>query len=181
MPKKSDLSNVNALRRDARKHLERGAVTADYSANREAVIALLNQALATELVCVLRYRRHCFMARGIFARGVAAEFLAHSNNELEHVDQLAARIVQLGGAPDFSPDGLSSRSHAVYVESTTLRGMLNEDLIAERIAISSYREMVRYLGTDDPTTSDLLKYILAVEEVHAKDLADLLEDFPKAG
>ena len=178
MQKKSELSTVKTLRRDARKHPEHGAVTADYCADREAVIALLNQALATELVCVLRYRRHCFMARGIFARGVAAEFLTHSNNELDHADLLAARIVQLGGAPDFSPDGLSERSHAEYIEGTSLRSMLNEDLIAERIAINSYREMVRYLGTDDPTTSDVLKSILAVEEEHADELADLLQDFP---
>ena len=178
MPKKSELSNVHTLRRDARKQTEQGAVTTDYCADREAVIGLLNQALATELVCVLRYRRHCFMARGIFARGVAAEFLTHSNEELEHADQLAARIVQLGGEPDFSPDHLADRSHAEYVAGTSLHSMLTEDLIAERIAISSYREVVRYLGTDDPTTSDMLKSILAVEEKHADDLADLLDDFP---
>lgn len=178
MPKKSDLTSIKALRSDARKHLEQGAVTADYSADRKAVIEQLNQALATELVCVLRYRRHYFMARGIHARGVAAEFLAHSNEELGHADMLAARIVQLGGEPDFAPANLAGRSHAEYVAGTSLRDMIREDLVAERVAITSYRNMVRYLGTDDSTTSDMLKTILAVEEQHADELADLLQDFP---
>jgi bacterioferritin len=180
MSKKSDLSNVETLRRDARKHIEQGAVTADYSADRAALIEQLNQALATELVCVLRYRRHHFMARGIHARAVAAEFLAHSNEELGHADLLAARIVQLGGEPDFAPSDLSGRSHAEYVAGISLRDMIREDLVAERIAINSYRDMIRRLGENDPTTSDMLKGILAVEEEHADDLADLLEDFPHA-
>lgn len=180
MSKKSELTNVKTLRRDARKDMELGAVTADYSADRAAVIDQLNQALATELVCVLRYRRHYFMARGIHARGVAAEFLAHSNEELGHADLLAARIVQLGGEPDFAPANLAGRSHAEYVAGNSLRDMIREDLVAERVAINSYRDMVRYLGTDDPTTSDMLKGILAVEEEHADELADLLEDFPHA-
>lgn len=180
MAKNSDLTNVATLRRDARKHMELGAVTADYSADRAAVIDQLNQALATELVCVLRYRRHYFMARGIHARGVAAEFLAHSNEELGHADLLAARIVQLGGEPDFAPTNLAGRSHAEYVAGNSLRDMIREDLVAERVAINSYRDMVRFLGTDDPTTSDMLKGILAVEEEHADELADLLEDFPHA-
>ena len=178
MSNKSELSNVITLRRDARTNLEQGAVTADYCADRPAVIEQLNQALATELVCVLRYRRHYFMARGIHARGVAAEFLAHSNVELEHSDLLAARIVQLGGEPDFAPANLAGRSHAEYIAGTSLRDMIREDLVAERIAVHSYREMIRYLGADDPTTSTLLKGILAVEEEHANELADLLEDFP---
>ena len=180
MPKKSDLTSVKNLRSDARKHLELGAVTADYRADRKAVIEQLNQALATELVCVLRYRRHYFMARGIHARGVAAEFLAHSNEELGHADLLAARIVQLGGEPDFAPANLAGRSHAEYVAGTSLRDMIREDLVAERVAITSYRDMIRYLGADDPTTSDMLKAILAVEEQHADELADLLQDFPHA-
>lgn len=178
MSKKSDLANVNTLRRDARKHIELGAVTADYSADREAVIEQLNQALATELVCVLRYRRHYFMARGIHARGVSAEFLAHSNEELGHADLLAARIVQLGGEPDFAPADLAERSHAEYVAGTNLLDMIREDLVSERVAINSYRDMIRYLGSDDPTTSDMLKGILAVEEEHADELADLLHDLP---
>lgn len=172
------LSSVQTLRHEARKHIELGAVTVDYCADRKEVIQQLNEALATELVCVLRYRRHYFMARGIHARGVAAEFLAHSNEELGHADLLAARIVQLGGEPDFAPANLTDRSHAEYVAGSSLRDMIREDLVAERIAINSYRDMVRYLGTDDPTTSDMLKGILAVEEEHADELADLLEDFP---
>lgn len=180
MSQKPNLTNVETLRRDARKHLEQGAVTADYSADREEVIKQLNEALATELVCVLRYRRHYFMARGIHARGIAAEFLAHSNEELGHADLLAARIVQLGGEPDFAPDSLAGRSHAQYVAGSTLVDMIREDLVAERVAINSYRDMIRYLGHDDPTTSDILKGILAVEEEHADELADLLEDLPQS-
>jgi len=178
MPKTFNLTNVETLRHDARKHIEQGAVTADYSADRSEVIQQLNQALATELVCVLRYRRHHFMARGIHSRSVAAEFLVHSNEELGHADLLAVRIVQLGGEPDFAPADLADHSHAEYVAGTTLHDMIHEDLVAERVAINSYRDMIRYLGADDPTTSDLLKGILAVEEEHASDLADLLEDFP---
>lgn len=178
MSNKPHLTSVKTLRSDARKNLEQGAVTADYSANREEVVKQLNEALATELVCVLRYRRHHFMARGIHARSIASEFLAHSNEEQGHADLLAARIVQLGGEPDFAPDGLAARSHAQYVAGTTLVDMIREDLVAERIAINSYRDMIRYLGADDPTTSDILKGILAVEEEHADELADLLEDLP---
>jgi bacterioferritin len=178
MSKKTELTNTKTLRHDARKDLEQGAITADYCADRSAVIEQLNQALATELVCVLRYRRHFFMARGIHARSVAAEFLAHSNEELGHADLLATRIVQLGGEPDFTPDNLATRSHAEYVAGKSLRDMIREDLVAERIAINSYREVIRNLGEDDPTTSDMLKGILAVEEEHANELADLLQDFP---
>lgn len=166
------------MRRDARQHIEQGAVTADYSANREEVLKQLNEALATELVCVLRYRRHYFMARGIHSRGVAEEFLAHSNEELAHADQLAARIVQLGGEPDFNPTELAGRSHAEYVAGSSLNDMIKEDLVAERIAIHSYRNMIAYLGHDDPTTSNLLKSILAIEEEHADELSDLLADLP---
>jgi bacterioferritin len=178
MTKKPVQATIKTLRSDARKHLMQGAVTNDYSADRAEVINQLNQALATELVCVLRYRRHYFTARGIHSRGVAEEFLAHSNEELGHADRLAARIVQLGGEPDFSPDELAARSHAEYVEGITLVDMIRENLVSERIAIDSYRHMVKYLGNDDPTTSDLLKAILAVEEEHANDLADLLEELP---
>jgi len=172
------LTDVATLRSQARKHIEHGAVTAGYSADRNQVLKMLNEALATEVVCVLRYRRHHFMARGIHGQSVGAEFLIHSNEEQGHADLLAARIVQLGGEPDFSPDSLSKRSHAEYVAGDTLTQMIQENLVAERIAIDSYRDMVRYLGDQDPTTSDLLKQILAVEEEHADELADLLEGMP---
>jgi bacterioferritin len=175
---KKDLTDVPTLRKRARQHIEEGAVTSGYGADREAVLKLLNDALATEIVCVLRYRRHHFMARGIHSKGVAEEFLAHSNEEQGHADQLAERIVQLGGEPDFSPQSLARRSHAEYVAGTTLIEMIKEDLIAERIAIDSYREFVQYLGDRDPTTQRLLKSILAVEEAHADELADLLQDVP---
>ena len=174
------LSDVATLRAQARKHIEDGAVTAGYSADRVRVLELLNEALATELVCVLRYRRHHFMARGIHAKTIADEFLAHSNEEQGHADTLAERIVQLGGEPDFSPDNLSGRSHAEYVTGGTLVQMIQEDLVAERIAIDSYRELIQYLGHQDPTTSHLLRGILAVEEQHADELADLLVGLPAA-
>ena len=178
MSKKPELTSIKTLRSDARKNIELGAVTAGYKADRVEVLKQLNQALATELVCVLRYRRHYFMARGIHARGVAAEFLVHSNEELGHADSLAARIVQLGGEPNFAPNDLASSSHAEYVAGDSLPDMIKEDLIAERIAIDSYRDMINYLGTDDPTTRALLKAILAVEDQHADELADMLEGFP---
>jgi bacterioferritin len=172
------LTDVATLRARARQHTEGGAVTAGYKADRSQVLNMLNEALATELVCMLRYRRHHFMARGIHAQGVAKEFMEHAREEQAHADELAARIVQLGGEPDFSPDTLTSRSHAEYVAGQTLVDMMREDLVAERIAIDSYREMVQYLGHQDPTTSDLLKRILAVEEAHADELSDLLEGLP---
>jgi len=178
MATKTTLTDVKTLREQARTHIEQGAVTAGYSADRAEVVKLLNDALATELVCVLRYRRHHFMARGIVAKSIADEFLAHSNEEQGHADLLAARIVQLGGEPDFSPDSLSGRSHAEYVAGKTLVEMIKEDLIAERIAIDSYRELIQYLGQQDPTTSKMLKDILAVEEEHADELADLLVGLP---
>lgn len=179
MKSKMALTDVATLRALARKHIEHGAVTAGYTADRFEVLRLLNQALATEIVCVLRYRRHHFMARGIHAKAVADEFLVHSNEEQLHADQLAARIMQLGGEPDFSPDSLSARSHAEYVAGNSLADMIREDLVAERIAIDSYRELIQYLDEQDPTTSHLLKGILAVEEQHADELADLLDDMPR--
>ena len=175
MTKRSAMIDVATLRKQAREHLEDGAVTAGYSADRGTVLQLLNDALATELVCVMRYRRHHFMARGIHSQAVAQEFLMHSNEELGHADQLAERIVQLGGEPDFAPANLSARSHAEYVEGKTLIDMIKEDLIAERIAIDSYRDFIQYLGDQDSTTRRLLELILAVEEEHADDLADLLQ------
>ena len=178
MENTDNLTDVATLRRRARQHLDDGAVTSGYGADRETVLGLLNAALATELVCVLRYRRHHFMAKGIQSKGIADEFLAHSNEEQGHADQLADRIVQLGGEPDFSPDSLASRSHAEYVEGESLVGMIKEDLVAERIAIDSYRDFIRYLGDQDPTTRRMLETILAVEEQHADELSNLLEDLP---
>ena len=172
------LSDVTELRRRARKNIEQGAVTEGYRGDVTTVIDLLNQALATEIVCVLRYKRHYFMASGIHAQPVAAEFLEHANEEQGHADQIAERITQLGGAPDFNPQGLATRSHAEYVEGNSLIEMLQEDLVAERVAIESYGEMVRYIGTDDPTTRRMLEGILAVEEEHAEDLKTLLETLP---
>ncbi len=175
MANQSFLTDIKTLRERARRHIENGAVTEGYTADRETVIKLLNEALATEIVCVLRYKRHYFMASGIHAEGVAAEFLQHANDEQGHADQIAQRIVQLGGEPDFNPEGLLSRSHAEYVEGETLTDMIKEDLVAERIAIDSYREMIVYFGNDDPTSRRMLEGILAVEEEHADDLVSLLD------
>lgn len=169
------LLDVGTLRTRARQHIEQGAITPGYAAEREAVIGLLNKALATEIVCVLRYKRHYFTVAGIHAAPVAAEFLEHANEEMRHADRLAKRIVELHGKPDFSPDGLSKRSYAEYVEGDSLTAMIKEDLIAERIAIEGYRQMIGYLGENDPTTQRLLKEILASEEGHAEDLSSLLE------
>jgi bacterioferritin len=178
MTKTAARIDVPALRKRARNHIPDGAVTAGYSGDRRVIVDLLNDALATEIVCVLRYRRHYFTARGIHSQSVAQEFLAHSNEELGHADQIAERIIQLGGEPDFAPQDLAGRSHAEYVAGDSLASMMREDLVAERIAIDSYREMIRYVGNDDPTTRRMLEGILAVEEEHADDLADLLAGFP---
>lgn len=171
------LSNIQTLRKRARQHIEEGAVTSGYAADREAILKLLNEALATEIVCVLRYKRHYFMASGIHAAPVAAEFLEHANQEMAHADRLAERIVQLRGEPNFSPDGLSTRSHAEYIEGSSLKEMIKEDLIAERVAIENYREMISYVAETDPTTRRILEGILASEEEHANDLVSLLEGF----
>jgi bacterioferritin len=169
------LTDIPTLRKRARQHIEAGAVTSGYAADRETVIKLLNEALATELVCVLRYKRHYFMASGVHAPAAAAEFLEHATEEMAHADLLAKRIIELRGEPNFSPDGLAARSHAEYAEGENLREMIKEDLIAERIAIESYREMIGYLGEQDPTTRRMLEEILASEEEHAEDLSSLLE------
>ncbi|HSD47195.1 MAG TPA: ferritin-like domain-containing protein [Pyrinomonadaceae bacterium] len=175
MANKPFLTDIKTLRERARQHMENGAITEGYTADRETVVKLLNEALATEIVCVLRYKRHYFMASGIHAEGVAAEFLEHANDEQGHADSIAQRIVQLKGEPNFNPEGLLMRSHAEYVEGETLTDMIKEDLVAERIAIDSYREMITYFGNDDPTSRRLLEGILAVEEEHADDLVSLLE------
>jgi bacterioferritin len=172
------LTDVQEIRRRAREHMEEGAVTAGYKADRETVLKLLNDALATEIVCTLRYRRHYFMAKGIDSKSVADEFLEHSQEEFQHADKVAERIVQLGGEPNFSPEGLLTRSHAEYVEGVSLVDMIKEDLIAERVAIDSYREIVAYLGEKDPTSRRMMENILAQEEEHADDMADLLANFP---
>ncbi|HYB52727.1 MAG TPA: ferritin-like domain-containing protein [Thermoanaerobaculia bacterium] len=171
------LSDVQELRRRARKHINDGAVTEGYLADRKRVIAVLNQALATEIVCVLRYKRHYFMATGIHANAVAAEFLQHANEEQGHADRIAERITQLDGAPDFSPVGLATRSHSEYKEGKTLVDMIKEDLVAERIAIESYGEIVRFLGDRDITSRRLMEELLAVEEEHADDMKNLLATF----
>jgi bacterioferritin len=175
-PEKPFLTDVKMLRQRARQHIMEGAVTQGYTADRETVLKLLNEALATEIVCVLRYKRHFFMAEGIAADAVKAEFLQHANEEQQHADQIAARIVQLNGEPNLNPEGLTSRSHAEYVEGEDLIDMIKEDLVAERIAIDSYREMINYIGDQDTTTKRMLEGILAMEEEHADDLVGLLEE-----
>jgi bacterioferritin len=168
------VADLSEIRRRAREHMESGAVTPGYKADSKEIVALLNEALATELVCVLRYRRHYFMAQGISAEPVAAEFLEHANEELDHADRLANRITQLGGAPDMNPSGLADRSASEYIEGTDLKNMIEEDLVAERIAVDTYREMIAFIGASDPTTRRLLEDILAVEEEHADDLSKLI-------
>jgi bacterioferritin len=171
------LSDVKELRRRAREHIEQGAVTPDYQADRETVIKLLNDALATEIVCVLRYKRHYFMAQGIDSKAVADEFLEHANEEQLHADEIARRICQLNGEPNLSPEGMLTRSHSEYVEGQSLVDMIREDLIAERVAIESYGEIIRYIGEKDPTTRRLMEQILAKEEEHAEDMQNLLAAF----
>jgi bacterioferritin len=167
--------DVEKIRAEARQHMDEGAVTSTYGADREVVLKLLNDSLATEIVCVLRYKRHYFMAKGIHSEAVATEFAEHATEEQEHADTIAERIVQLGGEPNFAPDSLKSRSHSEYKEGANLIDMIRENLIAERIAIDTYREIIRYLGDKDVTTRRMFEEILAVEEEHADDMADLLE------
>ena len=172
------LTDIRTLRDRARRHIQEGAVTEGYHADRETVLKLLNEALATEIVCNLRYRRHYFMAQGIHSESIRAEFREHADQESQHADQIAERIIQLGGEPDFNPEGLLTRSHAEYQPGASLEDMVKEDLVAERIAIDSYREMIQYFGDKDPTTRRLMEEILAVEEEHAEDLASWLKDSP---
>jgi bacterioferritin len=171
------VTDVQEIRRRARQHVEQGAVTEGYRGDRETVIKLLNEALATEIVCVLRYKRHYFMAKGIHAEPVAKEFQQHAAEEQGHADEIAERITQLGGEPNLNPEGLLSRSHSEYAEGDSLLSMIREDLVAERIAIDTYAEMARYFGENDPTTRRMIEGILAKEEEHANELADLLSDF----
>ncbi len=170
------LTDVKTLRERARQNIEKGPVTDSYGADLPRVIEVLNEALATELVCVLRYKRHYYTAKGLNAAPVAAEFLQHAGEEQGHADTIAKRISELGGKPNFDPKGLAGRSHSEYDESDDLIEMVKEDLIAERIAIASYQEIIRWLADGDPTTSQLMKSILAVEEEHADDLLNILEN-----
>jgi bacterioferritin len=171
-----ELSSIATLRARARKHIESGAVTDAYAADRDTVLRLLNEALATEIVCTLRYRRHYFMADGVQAEAVKEEFLTHALEEQGHADLIAARIVQLDGEPNFDPRGLAERSHAEYVAGNSLDDMIREDLVAERVAIDSYKEMITYIGPRDPTTKRMLEEILAKEEEHAEDLSSMLAE-----
>jgi bacterioferritin len=168
------LSSIATLRQRAREHMEKGAVTETYGADRETVLRLLNEALATEIVCTLRYRRHFFMANGIHAEAVKEEFRTHAEEEQEHADMIAARIVQLDGEPNFDPRGLAERSHAEYVAGNSLNDMIRENLVAERVAIDSYKEMIAFIGAGDPSTKRMLEKILAKEEEHAEDLSSML-------
>ena len=167
-------ADIEEIRRRARQKMEDGAVTASYKADKDKVVEVLNEVLATEIVCTLRYRNHYYMAQGIHSEAVAGEFLEHAKEEQQHADMVADRIAELGGNPNFSPEGLSTRSHAEYKECDTLEDMIREDLVAERIAISTYSEIVRWLSNDDPTTRRIIEEILAKEEEHADDLAKLL-------
>ncbi|MFA6228978.1 MAG: DUF892 family protein [Rhodanobacter sp.] len=175
------VSDIENIRKRARQDIDKGAMTAGYTADRTTVIKLLNHALATELVCVLRYKYHYYRASGINSQAIKAEFLEHANEEQGHADLIAERITQLDGKPNLSPEGLLSRSHSDYVEGEDLVDMIKEDLVAERIAIDSYREMITFIGTDDPTTRRMLEGILAVEEEHADDMNSLLEQLGKKG
>jgi bacterioferritin len=169
------LSDIKEIRRRARQHIEKGAVTEGYKGDLQTVLRVLNEALATEIVCVLRYKRHQYMAYGLNATAVAEEFAEHAAEEQSHADQIAGRITQLNGEPDFNPEGLLTRSHSEYVEGKTLVEMIQEDLVAERIAIESYSEIIRYLGENDPTSRRLMEEILAKEEEHAEDMKTLIE------
>jgi len=171
-------TDIEAIRQRARQHMEQGAVTAAYKADRVQVIKVLNEVLATEIVCYLRYKNHYFMASGINSEPIAEEFLQHATEEQGHADMVARRIVQLGGMPNMNPEGLQTRSHAQYAEGQTLEQMIREDLVAERIAIETYAEIVRWLGDDDPTTRRMIEEILTVEEEHADDLANMLTRLP---
>ncbi|MGN6280869.1 ferritin-like domain-containing protein [Frateuria sp.] len=181
MASKPFLTDIEAIRKRAREHIDQGAITAGYTADRETVIKLLNEALATEIVCTLRYKYHYFMASGIHSQAVKAEFLEHAQQEQEHADRIAERITQLDGKPNFNPDGLLSRAHADYAEGTDLVDMIKEDLVAERIAIDTYRAIVEYIGGDDPTTRRIMEEVLAQEEEHAEDMATLLAQLGEKG
>jgi bacterioferritin len=167
-------TDLEQIRKRARERMLDGAVTGAYLADRERVIDVLNEVLATEIVCTLRYKSHYYMASGIHASSVAAEFLEHANEEQAHADAVAKRITELGGTPNLDPAGLATRSHAEYRQGKNLEEMITEDLVAERVAIETYAEIVRWLGDDDVTTRRLMEELLAKEEEHADDLSNLL-------
>jgi bacterioferritin len=169
------VADVKMLRERARQNMLKGAVTENYKANRDQVIQVLNDVLATEIVCTLCYMRHYYMATGINSEAVKAEFQQHAKDEQQHADWVATRIVQLNGRPNFNPEGLSSRSHSEYVEGNDLLSMIREDLVAERIAVESYAEIIRWLGNNDPTSRKIMEDILKTEEDHAEDMKSLLE------
>lgn len=168
-------ADMETIRERARAEMRKGAITDSYGADVQQVIDVLNEILATEIVCTLRYKRHYYMAEGVKAEVAKAEFLEHANEEQQHADRVAERITQLGGAPDFNPEGLATRAHADYSEGSDIVDMIKEDLVAERIAISTYQEIVRWLGNDDTTTRRLIEWILEQEEEHADDLISLLD------
>jgi bacterioferritin len=172
-------ADIEEIRRRALEKMDDGAVTAFYKADRDKVIDVLNEVLATETVCALRYRGHYFMAKGIHSSGVESEFLEHAREEQDHADRVAQRITELGGTPNLNPEGLATRSHAQYGNGVRLEDMIKEDLIAERIAIATYSEIVRWLGADDPTTRRMMEELLAKEEEHADDMAKLLSRVSK--
>ncbi|MCI3223459.1 bacterioferritin [Streptomyces sp. NP-1717] len=172
------LTDIQTIRERAREEIAKGPVTDAYGADLGRVLQVLNEALATEIVCTLRYKRHYYTATGLYAEPVAAEFLEHAGEEQQHADRLAERIVQLGGEPDFNPETLTRRSHAEYDASLDLIEMIKEDLVAERVAIAAYTEIAQWLGTGDPTTRRIFEDLLAQEEEHADDLRGLLERLP---
>jgi bacterioferritin len=174
-------ADIDEIRRRAREKMEDGPVTSQYHADRQKVIDVLNEALATEIVCTLRYKNHYYMAQGIHGQTVAAEFLEHAQQEEAHANAIAKRITELNGRPNFNPDGLSTRSHAEYQESDSLEDMIREDLVAERVAVATYSEIVRWLGDNDPTTRRMMEDVLAQEEEHADDLAKLLVRIGRSG
>lgn len=169
------LADMQEIQRRARQHIEEGAVTPGYAADRDTVVKVLNEVLATEIVCTLRYKRHYFMAAGIQSESIATEFNEHAQDEQQHADWVARRIVQLDGEPDFAPEGLHTRSHVAYMAGTDLNDMIRENLIAERVAIDTYRAFIEYLKDDDPTTRRIMEKILEMEEEHAEDMAGLLK------
>ncbi|WP_030797360.1 ferritin-like domain-containing protein [Streptomyces sp. NRRL S-337] len=173
------LTDIETIRERARLEIEKGPITDAYGADLERVLQVLNEALATEIVCTLRYKRHYYTASGLYSEPVAAEFLEHAAEEQQHADKLAQRIVQLGGEPDFDPDTLTKRAHAGYDASTDLIEMIKEDLVAERVAVASYTEITQWLGDGDPTTRRVFEELLAQEEEHADDLRGLLERIPR--
>ncbi|HEY2014113.1 MAG TPA: ferritin-like domain-containing protein [Bryobacteraceae bacterium] len=178
-PKQPFLSDIQEIRKRARQHMDKGAVPDGYQLDLQTVLRVLNEALATEIVCVLRYKRHQFMARGLNAQSVSDEFAEHAAEEQTHADAIAGRITQLGGEPNFSPEGLATRSHSEYVEGDTLVDMIKEDLVAERIAVDSYSEIIRFFGDKDPTSRRLMEEILSKEEEHAEDMLTLIDQLGK--